>query len=185
MRPVSSQLNESAFFVVTPVRFVCLTFLTAGLYVLFWLYKNWAVLAARSGQKISPSWRTIFIYVTFVNFAQRVRTINEAAADKVPPKYHQLYFIGLMTVFVFLQILSVCFEEGVILSLLSFLPLLPINSYFVRYNQAIIGSASWHTKVTGLEWMLIGVGLILYFINFYVLPYILEPLSEEMALQNF
>jgi hypothetical protein len=58
--PRASNARVPEFYVVSRTKFVVLFFATFGAYQLYWFYKHWARYRRRSGEDLSPVWRTIF-----------------------------------------------------------------------------------------------------------------------------
>lgn len=62
-----------------------LTILTYGLYHIYWFYKNWVFLKTALDRPIRPVWRTIGLFVPFLNIfliAQQFKNINDVAREK-------------------------------------------------------------------------------------------------------
>ncbi len=55
------KITKKLYYVTVPVwKVVYLTLITFGLYLIWWFYKYWKVIALKSGKKLSPVWRSIF-----------------------------------------------------------------------------------------------------------------------------
>jgi hypothetical protein len=61
------------FFAVSTTKLLVLSFCTLGLYQYFWFYKNWRIVRDRSGESISPFWRTFFAVFFCYQLFDRVR----------------------------------------------------------------------------------------------------------------
>ena len=55
-----AQGKQLPFFVVSPMKFGVMTFFTLGFYWLYCFYQSWALHRARTGEKVSPFWRSAF-----------------------------------------------------------------------------------------------------------------------------
>ena len=64
--------DELPFYCVSATKLAILSFATLGLYELFWFYKNWALIRARTGRDISPFWSAFFsiLLMRFRGFAE-------------------------------------------------------------------------------------------------------------------
>jgi len=60
------------FYCVSTMKFSILSLATFGLYELFWFYKNWAIVRARSDRDISPFGRALFSPFFCYSFASAV-----------------------------------------------------------------------------------------------------------------
>jgi len=54
--------TEPLFFTVSPTKFVIMSLATLSIYELYWLYKNWKIIAKRKNLSILPFWRAFFGY---------------------------------------------------------------------------------------------------------------------------
>ncbi|MEN5036689.1 hypothetical protein [Pseudomonas sp. TWI929] len=52
--------NQVPFFIVSPMKFGVMTFFTLGWYWLYCFYQSWKLHRARTGEKVSPFWRSAF-----------------------------------------------------------------------------------------------------------------------------
>ena len=52
--------SQPMFFPVSRLKLFVMSLVTFGLYELFWFYKNWQLFKAKTGDEISPFWRTFF-----------------------------------------------------------------------------------------------------------------------------
>jgi MFS-type transporter involved in bile tolerance (Atg22 family) len=68
------------YYVVSPTKFWVLSIATAGLYRLYWHYKNWALYRASTGERIWPVMRAIFaIFFTHALFREVDASIRRKA----------------------------------------------------------------------------------------------------------
>lgn len=61
------------FYPVSLLKFSVLSFLTYGLYICYWFYKNWQYVARSESIKISPVFRGIFVLLWFYPLLKRLR----------------------------------------------------------------------------------------------------------------
>jgi len=88
--PPSAAANEPAvtrtalpFFSVSTTKLLVMSLCTLGIYELYWFYKNWKLVAARSTQKISPFWRALFSPIFCFPLFQEIHTqVEEHAIER-------------------------------------------------------------------------------------------------------
>ncbi|WP_296233804.1 hypothetical protein [Pseudomonas sp. UBA4617] len=66
------QRDQVPFFVVSPTKFGVMTFFTMGFYWLYCFYQNWKLYGARTGEKVSPFWRSAFAVFFIYPLLRRV-----------------------------------------------------------------------------------------------------------------
>lgn len=122
--------DELPFYCVSAAKLSILSFVTFGLYELFWFYKNWTLVKARSGLNIRPFWRAFFSPFFCYSF---VNTVNSAAQSlNVTPKIKP----GLIAGFYFgLIVLHRLPDPYWLISLFSFLPLILIARLIRRIHE--------------------------------------------------
>jgi len=67
-----SEDKQLPFFVVSPVKFGVMTFFTLGFYWLYCFYQSWKLHGARTGEKVSPFWRSAFAVFFIYPLLRRV-----------------------------------------------------------------------------------------------------------------
>ncbi|MDM3887556.1 hypothetical protein QSV36_18440 [Pseudomonas sp. BCRC 81390] len=66
------QRDQLPFFVVSPMKFGVMTFFTMGFYWLYCFYQSWKLYGARTGEKVSPFWRSFFALFFIYPLLRRV-----------------------------------------------------------------------------------------------------------------
>ncbi len=106
MAPESALIDESVntepeFYVVSPLKFGVLFFVTMGIYSIYWFYKNWWFYKHYHGEKIWPVPRGIFsIFFTHSLFKKVDATLKKIGGDyKWDP-------VGLASMYVLFAIAS-------------------------------------------------------------------------------
>jgi len=79
--------NES----IKPWKFFLFSFISFGLYSLYWMYKTWKILRDRNNKDVSPFWRTFFSPIFVGSLA---RESFEFAEQKGYPKNDDYFIIG-------------------------------------------------------------------------------------------
>lgn len=69
-------MNENSqpiFFPVSRLKLLVMYVVTFGLYEIFWFYKNWQLFKAKTGDDISPFWRTVFRVFFFYELLDKIQ----------------------------------------------------------------------------------------------------------------
>jgi hypothetical protein len=110
------------YFTVGAVKFSLMSVTTFGIYPLYWLYRNWQIVRHRGRSGISPFWRAFFgplwTFSMGWHFAEEARARNIRL--KLPVVASGVMYLVLNTLLALPNAYSV-------LSLLSFMPLLPFD----------------------------------------------------------
>ena len=67
-----AQGDQVPFFVVSPMKFAVMSFFTMGFYWLYCFYQSWKLYGARTGEKVSPFWRSVFAMFFIYPLLRRV-----------------------------------------------------------------------------------------------------------------
>lgn len=68
--------RQPLFFQVSPLKLAIMSFVTFGLYEVYWFYKHWCVVKERTGRQISPFWRAAFPFIFCYSLIKEVRLIS-------------------------------------------------------------------------------------------------------------
>jgi hypothetical protein len=140
------------FFTTSTLKLVLMSICTAGVYELYWFYKNWVLIKKRTGQNIMPFWRAFFSPIWAYSCFNHIKTTaanNDIQASLSTGFLAITYFI--------LQGLWRLPDPYWLISFLSFLPVLPANTLALKLNKQLISGFQNNTKFTGWNW----VGLVL------------------------
>jgi len=69
--------HEPAYFPISIVKLLVMSFGTLGIYQFYWFYKNWQAHKARTQEDISPFWRTFFGIIYCYPLFRRIRDYGE------------------------------------------------------------------------------------------------------------
>ena len=118
------------FFTTSTLKFVVMSICTFGLYELYWFYKNWVQIKAKTGTNIMPFWRAFFAPFWAFSFFKHIKTsANEA---DVPESLST----GLLAAMYFIAMgLSQSPDPYWLVGLLSFVFIIPVNSVAVDCNR--------------------------------------------------
>jgi hypothetical protein len=120
------------FYCVSPAKLSILSFATIGLYELYWFYRNWALIRARSGRDISPFWRGVF--AIFYCHALATTVDSAAKSVNVPERLRP----GLVAAgYAALLVTQRLPDPWWLVCLFSFVPLIPIAVQIRRVHEAM------------------------------------------------
>jgi hypothetical protein len=124
--------DELPFYCVSAAKFTTLSLVTFGLYELFWFYKNWVLIKARTGGSIRPFWRACFSPIFCYPFAVAVKSAAESVnlTQRTNPGAIAAIYVGL----IILQRLP---DPYSLICLFSFVPLIPIVWRIREIHEAI------------------------------------------------
>ena len=148
---------EHTFFPVSAGKFVAMSVLTFGIYDLYWSYRNWHRIKARSREDLSPFWRAFFAPLFAFALFERV---HEAADRK---KLGVGWSAGLLGVLYFLlHALWRLPDPWWTISLLGFAPVLPVVRTIEELHASEPSTEGVNSRYTGanIAAMIIG-GLVL------------------------
>lgn len=167
--------EAAGFYVVSKMKMILLFIFTAGIYQLYWFYRNWRLHKMASGEKIWPVARAIFA----IFFVHSLFRMASASRDRQSPGLPAWNHGPLATIIVILLILSHILDRlasksvgSPVTDLLGMLILLPVVACFAsaqeRINEACRdprGESNSKLTVANYVWMVLGVliwGLALY-----------------------
>jgi hypothetical protein len=129
-------MNENSqpiFFPVSRLKLLVMYLVTFGLYEVFWFYKNWQLFKAKTGNDISPFWRTFFglfyFYDLLSEIQQKARS-RGVSADEPSPFLLTFAWIGL-------KVCSRLPDPYWIVSFFSVIVLLPVQEIVNELNSVV------------------------------------------------
>ena len=131
------------FFPVSTGKFVAMSLCTLGIYELYWCYKNWHRVRARTGEKLSPFWRAFFAPLWCFSLFRRV---GEYQDDGGAPISWSPGLLG--TIYLVLTISWRLPDPWWLISLATFVPILPVLSTTQAINARTTASESLNESVT-------------------------------------
>lgn len=159
------------YFAVSASKFVVMSLASFGIYGLYWLYENWVLEREHTGEDLSPLWRTFFSVVWIYSLLRRIR--ETATAAQVPS-----HWTAGVTTAAYLLITCALFlpDPYQVLSLLVVVPLVPVQRTVNRLNPVLAPAAPKNDTYTGMNVLLIVVGLIFYLL---VVIGLMAPVENE------
>ncbi len=141
------------FFTASVLKFVVMSVCTMGIYQLYWFYKNWKLIRERTGQKIRPFWRAFFSPLWAYSCFKEIKVgAGECKIQESLP-------IGLFAIAYFLLcVTSMLPEPYWLISFVSILPLIPVNSVALKVSQHSDDGYVQNGRFTALNWVGMVVG---------------------------
>lgn len=132
------------FFPVSTGKFVAMSLCTFGIYELYWYYKNWERVRARTGETLSPFWRAFFAPLWSFSLFRRVREYQDDGTSPIS------WSPGLLgTIYLVLIVSWRLPDPWWLVSLGTFVPILPVLNTTQAINARTTASESLNESVTG------------------------------------
>jgi len=162
------------FFVPSTLKFAVMAVFSLGVYPVYWFYRNWIALKARTNADLSPTWRAIFAPFWAYDFFRRSEDAGMAnGLDGDLPVWPLALSFALM------QLAQLVSAWGLILYLLSFLPLLPVNRYLGAINSSLNPNFRPDGRFSFWNWAtMLAVAAICGFVV-WVLSFVQEQLNQQ------
>jgi hypothetical protein len=144
--------DATAYFPVSRLKLMLMSFATLGLYEVYWFYKNWKAMQA-TGEKLNAPVRAVFYPVTAYWFFRHLRSRAEAAG--VGAGFHAG---GLaVALFVISAVTWQLPDPWWLTGYASFLVLLPVRGAIERINRKVAPDADRNARFSG--WNIFGLVL--------------------------
>jgi len=141
-------------FDVSVLKFTVMSFVTFGLYDLYWSYRNWSYLKQQDSRKISPFWRAWF--VLFFHFSL-LRDMRPHIARRTLVGYSAGWLTAAYLILLFSSRLPGAFG---LMGLLSFVPILPVVAAVERAN---VGVPAELLNRRFTAWNIVGIAVFVIF----------------------
>ena len=125
--------TRARFYPQSVIKFSVLGLFTFGLYQYYWMFRNFQYLKARENDNIMPLARAVFLPFFVYSFYRRLKDFESPSGKRLPLNDST---IGLLAaLFLGSGIVAGISDYGFLLSLLSFLCLLPALQFINRLNS--------------------------------------------------
>ena len=145
--------SRAPFFPVSVFKLTVMSIATFGLYNLYWFFANWRRVRDRE-PNVSPFWRTIFSFVYCYALFKRVRDFYQVPSGTLEAGVLALGFVTLSGTWRLP-------DPYWLISLLAFLPLLPVQAHVNRINTAVALDQDRNDHFTAANWVVIVIGSLL------------------------
>ncbi len=129
--PAKERTFQYPWFPVSPLKFVVMSLCTFGLYHVYWTYQNWNRESARTREDMLIWARAIFLGIFNFSLFPRIRTY---AQEKTSVGWSPVFLAVCVLVFAGISRLP---EPFALISLLSFVPYLPVVMTIQKVNQGM------------------------------------------------
>lgn len=134
-------VTELPFFPVSAQKFILLSICSFGIYHAFWHYENWRRIKSNTGEDISPFWRAVFL--PLYSFSMFARICNTSALEGMRVDLNPY---ALAAIYLLLNMTPQLPNPWWLISIASFLPMLPIQEAAQRVNQRHISPSTEATN---------------------------------------
>lgn len=158
--------NEVPFFVVSPMKYGVMIFFTLGFYWLYCFYQSWKLHRARTGEQVSPFWRSalgvFFIYPLLRRANDQIRDSGRTYPWSIlglTLGYYGMSIAWLVTNFVLDGQFLAAYAAGVVIQLVWLIVLVPMQKgiNFSAGDEA--GAANSRFTPANWLWMLLGIAI--------------------------
>jgi hypothetical protein len=155
-RSVSAIAGEQVapFFSIGLVKFAVMTLGTIGIYPVYWFYKHWKTIRARTGDDIWPIPRAIFAVFFFHELMATVETYATGKNRTVV-----LQKRGMAVLFFLLNISWRLPDPFWLIGFLYVLPLLYVQHHINQLHAAVAPYTDRNTRIRRWNWLAIVLGL--------------------------
>jgi hypothetical protein len=120
--------RQTPFFAVSTRKFVVMSIVTLGLYDVYWVWRQWKRFVEH-GEVLSPFWRTFFL--VFTNYSLFARVRSRAREEGIEVSWSPAL---LATLYLVLNVTWRLPDPWVLVSLLVFVPIIPVQETIDRIN---------------------------------------------------
>ena len=148
---------SSFYFAVSKQKLIVMSLCSFGIYEIYWFYKNWKLIKKRTGQNIRPFWRAIFsIFFCYSLFKSVQGSANSHSFQSgISPGWLAFGYIAL-------SVLYKLPDPFWLISLLAFLPLLPVQRVINDINAKTAPDAERNDRFSGKNIAVIILGTIFF-----------------------
>jgi len=147
------QRTAPLYFSVSKTKLIIMSIFTLGIYELYWFYKNWNHVKIRTRQKIRPFWRTILsVFYCYSLFKQVQESVDSHGGRQ------DINAGWLAVVYILLSITYKLPDPFWVVSLLAFLPLIPVQGAINSINAKVAPKAARNSNFSGTNIFVIIIG---------------------------
>ena len=144
------------FFAVSTFKLAVMTVFSFGLYEVYWFYKNWQAVRDREFSSVNVTLRAVFSLFFCYQLFAKVR--NYGSSINATTSIHA----GLLaTGWIMTGVLGLLPDPLSLLTLFSFLFLLPVQSLINEINRASVPDHDPNGEIRGWNWLWIVIGSVL------------------------
>lgn len=147
--------QQPYFFAPSTLKLVVMSVCTFGIYELYWFYRNWILIKEHTNQNMMPFWRAFFAPLWAYSCFEHIRLVSDKRGTAAPLS------IGFLAVAYFvLQAMCRLPDPYWLISILSFAPIMPVNSVALAINQETVPQDQENSTFSTWNWVgVVGGGL--------------------------
>lgn len=147
-----SSRRQPYFFTPSTLKLALMAICTLGIYELYWFYKNWVLIKARTGQEMIPFWRAFFAPLWAYSCFKHVRLAAQENQVSSPSP-----IVLLAVAYFTLNLFARLPDPYWLISFLSFATIIPVNTAAHAVNRQIHAENFENSRFSAWNW----VGLVL------------------------
>ena len=144
---------ETPYFAVSLTKLAVMSICTMGIYELYWFYRNWRLIKDREGLDIRPFWRVFFAYFYCYQCFDHIRA--HALRLGLPTS---MEMGPLAAAWIIITILWKLPDPYWLVTMLGFLPMLPVQSLANRINTEENPEHHRNSRFTGWNIAMVIIG---------------------------
>src|SRR5688572_13560984 len=144
---------QGPYFPVSTWKFIVLSFLSFGIYDVYWTYYQWKRIREHENEDLSPFWRAFFAPIWMFYLLPRIA--ESAGKHHVPVAWNGT---TLALGYLVLQFSLRLPDPWWLVSLLAFVPLIPAAQAIERINRAAGATEDPNSRFSGGNWVAIILG---------------------------
>lgn len=148
---------DPPFFAVSLFKLAIMSIFTAGIYEIYWFYRNWRIIKVREKSNIAPGVRSVFsVFFCYQCFSRIYKYGAQIGVQSVVPP------IAWAAGWVLITISPQLRGPWLLYYLLSFIYLLPVQAHVNRINAAMHPPHAENSKFSRSNWIVIVIGAIMW-----------------------
>lgn len=148
---------EPPFFAVSLFKLAIMSIFTAGIYEIYWFYRNWRIIKVREKSNIAPGVRSVFsVFFCYQCFSRIYKYGDQIGMHSIVPP------TAFAAGWILISILAQIREQWLLYYLLSFIYLLPVQAHVNRINEAAHPRHAENSKFSRSNWVVIVIGAIIW-----------------------
>jgi hypothetical protein len=142
-----------AFFPVSQIKLVVMSFSTLGLYQFYWLYKNWKMVRLRTDEDIMPFWRAFFGVLFFYSLLDRIKKHDPEAPSA------RMEAGGLAAAWIILTLLWKLPDPYWLIGFVGIFVLIPVQGLVNQLNHKVAPGHNPNSRFSGWNWLTAVLGI--------------------------
>lgn len=163
MTGASPPATDAPYFPVARQKLIVMSVTTLSLYQIYWFYRNFQRMNARSGSGASPFWRAITAPLTAHGLFAAVRT--DAQSRFIAANWSSA---GLAAIYFFLTLCCFLDYPWWTIALCSVFALVPVHATMEQVNRKVAPAAPRNDRYSTVDGVAIAAGIALTILGLYL-----------------